>query len=354
MLVRSFMKRLPYRIFVLVLSLILLDRPCKAGTPDTQPTAGPEVNVLAMGDWGSNSANQRAVADRLAQYAQERRPPIDAMLLAGDNFYIKLSSTKDPLWQTLFEQMYDPARLNFPFYATFGNHDYREQETDIELAYARENPKSRWRMPARYYRLDWPSSVKPLVSALMLDSNRDSMSPVEWRQELDWIRAELAKPRPTWLVACAHHPLYSNGDHGDVGPLQKDWGAMFDEARLDLFIAGHDHDLQHLELPGHAPSFLLVGGGGATTRPMRVDRRGPFSTSGYGFAHVNFTPQQMTARIVRVDGQVVHEFIRDAGIGRMTVRQSLPSDPAIPRTPGSVSRGGAETPTTKPVKPSSD
>jgi tartrate-resistant acid phosphatase type 5 len=343
------MKRALYTTMALILPLALIGQLVKAGSPDAQPTE-PQVNLLAMGDWGLNSPNQRAVAERLAQYAHDQRPPIDAMLLAGDNFYIRLSSTKDPLWQTLFEQMYDAERLNFPFYAAFGNHDYREQETDIELAYARENPKSRWRMPARYYRLDFPSGVeKPLVSALMLDSNRDFMSPVEWQQQLAWIRAELAKPRPTWLIACAHHPLFSNGDHGDIGPLQKDWGTMFDQAKLDLFIAGHDHDLQHLELPGHAPSFLLVGGGGATTRPMRVDRRGPFSTSGYGFAHVNFTPQRLTARIVRVDGQVVHEFTRDAGSGAVTVTQSLPSDVAKPRTPGSVSRGGAETATTKPA-----
>src|SRR5437660_1384124 len=50
-----------------------------------------ELNLLAMGDWGEGKPAQATVADALAKYAKRQKLPIDAMLLAGDNFYVPLA-----------------------------------------------------------------------------------------------------------------------------------------------------------------------------------------------------------------------------------------------------------------------
>jgi 3',5'-cyclic AMP phosphodiesterase CpdA len=66
------------------------------------------------------------------------------------------------------------------------------------------------------------------VSVLMLDSNRDSLGKDEgWRKETTWLQEELSKPQAekTWRIAVAHHPLFSNGQHGDNGVLQTTWGS---------------------------------------------------------------------------------------------------------------------------------
>src|SRR6185369_16800601 len=141
-----------------------------------------------------------------------------AALLLGDNFYLKLSRVDDPLFDEMFEHMYDSTALSFPFYAALGNHDYREGNTPFELAYARENPTSRWKIPRRWYRVDLPGE-RPLVSVLVLDSNQPYMTPTDWNRQEMWIEQELLKPRTGWIIACAHHPLFSNGDHGDNGVL---------------------------------------------------------------------------------------------------------------------------------------
>src|SRR5262245_44130646 len=93
-----------------------------ATDPTTQPSVKtqPEVNLLAMGDWGSNKPTQTQVAKGLAQYVRQSNQKFDGMLLAGDNFYVDLKGPDDPLWTTMFEQMYDPAVLDFPFYAALG------------------------------------------------------------------------------------------------------------------------------------------------------------------------------------------------------------------------------------------
>jgi hypothetical protein len=211
-------------------------------------------------------------------------------------------------------------------------------------------------MPARWYRVELPSEEDPLVSVLVLDSDQPLLGEVEWNRELNWLKEELHKPRPgTWLIAVAHHPLISNGDHGDNGPLQKAWGPLFDRAGVDFYLCGHDHDVQHLETGGplaRRPSLLMVGGGGATTRPIRIDRRGPFSKAAHGFAHLTFTPQLATARLVSGDdASVLHEFTRTP-VGIVKVTRSTPSDVAVPRTVKSITRGGEESrATTRPATP---
>src|SRR5438105_10878196 len=121
------------------------------------------VNLLAMGDWGSNAPAQKEVAQALCDYVHKSGEHFDGMLLAGDNFYTKLTGTSDPQWQTMFEEMYDPAILNFPFYVALGNHDYQFGKAQIERDYAREHPDSRWKMPSKYYRLEIPDD-KPVLS----------------------------------------------------------------------------------------------------------------------------------------------------------------------------------------------
>src|SRR4051812_22226018 len=87
---------------------------CESTVERTTNAAEPEVNVLAMGDWGNNGPGQKLIAKTLSNYVGEGDRKFSAMLLAGDNFYVKLSGVKDPLWQTMFEERYDAKTLSFP------------------------------------------------------------------------------------------------------------------------------------------------------------------------------------------------------------------------------------------------
>src|SRR6185437_9132833 len=198
-----------------------------------------QVNLLAMGDWGSNDKGQAAVAADMGKYIQSQTAPFDGMLLAGDNFYVPLEDgIRDAKWNKMFENLYDPAIFKFPFYVALGNHDYLADRFMIEFAYAQANPQSRWKMPARWYRLDLPRE-NPIVTVLVLDSNQPWLGELGWNAELKWLQAETAKPRTTkWLISVCHHPFVSNGDHGDNGVLQKAWGPLFDKAHEDFYICG--------------------------------------------------------------------------------------------------------------------
>src|SRR5687767_4996668 len=122
-------------------------------SPATRPTSRPvvrtwkpmpvtdnEVNIIVIGDWGNNKETQKKTAATMATYVEKTGRPFNATLLAGDNFYVRLSGVLDYQWQSLFEDMYDAKKLAMPFYVSLGNHDYEQNKAQIERDYARRNP----------------------------------------------------------------------------------------------------------------------------------------------------------------------------------------------------------------------
>ena len=284
-------------------------------------------HALILGDWGRDTSQlgQRAVAAAMQRYQAERGLKTEALLMLGDSWYGELEGgVKSPRWQWQFEEMYPKSAFDCPAYSVLGNHDYQmwsKSKVESELAYAKV-PGTRWTMPAKWYRYEFPRE-KPLMTVIALDSNmphpvsntgtgRDfTLTEAERMEQLAWFTAELKKPRTTpFLTVIAHHPVYSDGPHGDHKVLIRDWDPLLRKHKVDLYLAGHDHDLQHLEFENHPTSFFLSGAGGAdlydlTTQPSV---RGPFAEKVFGFSHLELTAEQMILRHINAEGQVVHGF----------------------------------------------
>jgi tartrate-resistant acid phosphatase type 5 len=293
-----------------------------------------ELTILGFGDWGIDSPDRQQVANAMAAFAAKSPRPVDAALSLGDNFYVPLTSADDPQFVKLFEKTYDAKKMNFPFYALPGNHDYEVLNSHVklewEMKYATIHPESRWKFPAKWYRLDLPAG-HPLLTILMLDSNKDndkaaSLTPVEWNDELKWMNQQLSGPRAEWTMCCAHHTVYSNGAHGDNGVLVTQWGSLFEKYKVDFYLCGHDHSLQHLEPGGLFTSYVVSGGGGAKRKAMLRDNCGPFSKSVTGFAVMSFDPDQAVVQLISDTGTVYHAFVR-AKSGTLTMLSNSPSDP---------------------------
>lgn len=269
--------------------------------------AADEVNLLAFGDWGADTPAQATVAAAMAGYIERNHVKLDAVLALGDNFYVDLRDANDWHWKKLFEQMYDPRRLAAPFYAVLGNHDYESHKAPIELDYAKQYPRSRFKLPARWYRVDLPP-----VTLIALDSNHDELSKGQWAAETRWLEAELSKPQTTrWTICFAHHPLFSNSQHGDDEQLQRDWGPSFKQHHVDFYLCGHDHCLEHLQLPGWPTSFVVSGGGGKDLYEIKRHDRGSFARSEHGFVHLQFTAETARVRFLDKGGNPVHVFERN-------------------------------------------
>jgi tartrate-resistant acid phosphatase type 5 len=275
-------------------------------------------HYLMIGDWGYDKTRvgQHAVAAAMRSYVAEKKLQADGMFLLGDNFYGPFKGGTDcPRWKADYEDIYPASSFPGPCWAILGNHDYDDEPVDklkAELAYASAKPSTRWTMPAKWYRLDLPAK-NPLATILMLDSNYHnsavSLTEDEKAAQLKWLVTELEKPRTTpYLIVMGHHPLYSNGKHGDDAALIKDWEPLFKKYGVQFYFFGHDHDLQHLEFENHPTSFVGSGGGGADIYDLDKPERGPYSAKVYGFTQVQMNAERIVVRHFDPNQKLLHAF----------------------------------------------
>jgi tartrate-resistant acid phosphatase type 5 len=285
-----------------------------------------DLHLMMIGDFGSQQEPQSAVARAMQRYVGTTEIKPAGLWLVGDNFYSKMEGgVKSKRWKTGFDDMYPASVFPGPCWAVLGNHDYHDNAggEKTQLAYAK-TPGTRWTMPAKWYRFDLPGADgKPLVTFYCLDSNlravsggtnakdgkkKNSLTEDEEKAQLAWLREEMKKPAAPFKVAVAHHPLYSNGSHGDTKALIAEWGDLFEEHGVHAYLCGHDHDLQHLELEGRKTSFILSGGGGARVRALKNARKMPYGKDIYGFTHIQINAERLLFRHIDANGKEVHAF----------------------------------------------
>ena len=230
------------------------------------------VRFVALGDGGEGNESQYENADAIAQVCAERG--CDFALYLGDNFYDDgVESVDDLQFISKFELPY--AELDFPFYAVMGNHDYggmgvgnEPEKVAYEIAYTAKSDK--WRMPNAFYFFD-----QEHVGFFGLDTNAIMWS---WEdRQREWLEVQLPQSRTLWKIAFGHHPYVSNGRHGNAGSYEGlidfpiisgiDVKNFFDEmicGEVDLYLSGHDHNLQWLH-PHCGTEFIVTGAAAKNT-----------------------------------------------------------------------------------------
>ena len=285
------------------------------------PVDRPSSHLLAVGDYGvkkSDLARQRAVSDAMARYARRENFRPDALALLGDNFYGGLGrgGVKSSRWGANVELMYPPESFPGPLYALLGNHDYNDGgeggSVGAQLDYRRHAPQSRWTMPHKWYRFELRAGDEPAATVLVIDTNfafGGGLSRRERQKQGIWLADQLSAPRKTpFVFVFGHHPVYSGGSHGDTRALVDHLDPLFRRHKVDLYLCGHDHDLQHIEFKNHPTSFVVSGAGGARAREVRQRKGGAFARAVYGFTHLDATPERFVVRHVDANGNRLHEF----------------------------------------------
>jgi hypothetical protein len=268
--------------------------PVDAGT-DTGPPPDTTVRFVAMGDTGEGNEDQYMVAAAIKNVCDAQG--CDFVILLGDNFYDSgVDSVSDSQWDTKFEDPY--AELDLPFFAVLGNHDYggtlaftetgglgnEFDKGPVEVAYTDSTESSgKWTMPDTFYTFTWGN-----VGFIMMDTNS-----ILWNdtsngdQRAWWTTAMMEVSGVDWVIGAGHHPYVSNGRHGNAGSYESievggvelpnplpilngnQVKSFFDDVvcgNVDLYFAGHDHNLQWLNEPDAlCGAELIVSGAGAKT-----------------------------------------------------------------------------------------
>ena len=250
------------------------------------------IRVLAFGDYGTGSVDQKKTAAAMLGY--HKASSFDFAITLGDNFYsLGMESPTDPRWKTWWDDVYNP--LGIKFYATMGNHDWGYPDSPAaEILYGLQSPT--WRMPSPYYTF----TAGP-VQFFALDTNEVSEA------QLIWLKAELDKSRSRWKLVYGHHPIYSAGQHGDNPTLIAKLLPIL-KGRADVYLAGHDHDMQHLKPEGDL-QFFVSGGGGASNRPIKPGPRSLFARQSFGFSVLEASAAELRITFISADSAKLYEYV---------------------------------------------
>lgn len=223
-----------------------------------------------------------------------RADPFHFAITVGDNFYNRgVRSVSDPKWQERFETPY--AGLRIRFYPTLGNHDYYG---DVASQLEYQSPSDSWQMPARQYRFTAGDS-----EFFALDTMDPNPAQMAWLEES--VRSSTAR----WKIVYGHHPIYSAGKHGDSKELEEQLLPLI-RGKAILYVAGHDHDMQHLK-PVDGTHFIVSGGGGARLRNPKLGSRSLFGKGVYGFAVLEIHGHHLKVTMHDSSGATIYEVVLD-------------------------------------------
>jgi hypothetical protein len=251
--------------------------------------AGQPIRVLAFGDYGTGTAAQRATANAMVAYHQSH--PFDFGITLGDNFYStgQVSPTAER-WQTQWEQLY--GRMNIPFYATLGNHDWGSADSPAaEILYS-ERSKT-WHLPAPYY-----TYTAGPVQFFAFDTTEINEA------ELEWLDSELAKSTARWKIVYGHYHIYS-GTRLDNKVLIERLLPILKKRHVDVYLNGHDHNLQE-EKPEDGVHFFISGGAGAGLYDFNPYDRTIFKRKLNGFAVLEADANRLRIKFVGNDGKELY------------------------------------------------
>ena len=277
------------------------------------------LNFIAMGDWGRNGADhQKEVATQMGKTASEINAQF--VIATGDNFYPSgVISQWDPLFKYSFEDIYTAFSLQWDWYLVLGNHDYKSNP-DAQVAYSKIS--RRWKMPARYYSrlISMPGDTGSKILILFIDTNPlipEFYSNIEYgpnvktqdsTKQKKWIEKQLSVKSANikWKIVVGHHPMFTSGsrtDGYDTKAIRNSLKSLFDKYGVDVYLAGHEHSLQHL-VKGKTQHF--ISGAASEKTPVHLIPESKMAASEYGFMVFSVSKDKLAVNTVDYTGKIIY------------------------------------------------
>lgn len=286
------------------------------------PAASYPLQFLAIGDWGRNGADhQLHVARQMGKWATEH--PNQFIISTGDNFYPSgVISEHDPLFHYSFENVYTDFSLQWDWYPILGNHDYKS-DPDAQVRYS--SISRRWKMPARYYSKEFAVGKDGKVLMLFIDTNPlvpEFYDNPEYgphvkgqhpEKQLEWINQTLAAADKDvrWKIVVGHHPMYTAGPRTtnyDTLGIRKTLEDVLEKHKVNVYLSGHDHSLQHLKNSGVTHHF--ISGAGSEVTPVRDGLPySRFQAADYGFMYFSVAKDKLNVKVINHEGKLLYETL---------------------------------------------
>lgn len=297
---------------------------------------------VALGDWGADPGgrvdpedptqygynDQIEVGQAMGEWCAEY--DCDFIVTTGDNFYPDgVTGVDDPRWYTNWYDVYDQheSLQNLDWYVSVGNHDHYLIENPNRVWYQVEfsDLEPRWILKELYYdTVIEKDDIRLFMN--VIDSEALIFRFYNYTMQYEFFNASLERshemdPLPDWRFVVAHHPIRSCGRYAPGSPrLRQETEPTMDYYDVDVYLTGHDHNLQHItRQDGSGMDYVISGGGGRGRYDLTEVRCQAMIDDGYnlnafhseyGFVGFVMEKNQFTAHYIGKEGVEYYNFTR--------------------------------------------
>jgi hypothetical protein len=231
------------------------------------------IRFLAFGDSGGGGSDQYALRDQMYTV------PYDLIVHTGDLAYDNGSITQFD--DNVFSVYADLLR-SIPLFPAAGNHEYETMRgAPFREVFALPGDSGE-----KWYSFDWGR-----VHFAALDTEAD------YATQAAWLDADLAASALPWKVVYLHKPPYSSGTHGSDTALRRALAPVLERHRVQLVLAGHDHDYERM-IPQQGVNYVVTGGGGVGTRSVGSSSFTAFSVDVIHFVYAEVTVDELVLHAI--------------------------------------------------------
>jgi tartrate-resistant acid phosphatase type 5 len=275
------------------------------------------IIFYTIGDWGKLTNDLKKIAKSMNNISKSFEP--NFILSLGDNFYPDgVESSDDPKWNDVYENIFTGKKLYCPWYAILGNHDYLTNP-DAQINYYLEN-KKRWVMPSRYYSITYNSNKKiqivaidtvelgSLTSSILIPEDqlkKTGITNESKKRQLQWLETTLATSNADWLIVIGHYNLYTAGYHDSNHEMISILKPLFVKYKVDMYICGHCHNLEHLSDTGI--EYIVSGSGGKKGSVGKIFQS-KFGYGDNGFTVHKIEENKMTTMFIDAQSNIIYSF----------------------------------------------
>jgi len=228
----------------------------------------------------------------------------------GDNFYmIGVKNVEDRRFKVTFEDVFDLGSANQrPWYVLAGNHDHYGNVT-AQIDYSENS--SRWIFPDYYYAIKYELSNGLRIEIFVIDTVQlcgntvegkygDFVSYMVWgapsrppqgpedsdkaEEQWQWLEQNLKNSKADYLFVAGHYPVWSIAEHGPTRCLVRRLRPMLQRYRVNAYLCGHDHNLQHLNETGSnvwTVDYVVSGAGAYEDNSNKHKSKVPVGSSSF-------------------------------------------------------------------------
>ncbi|XP_013397188.1 purple acid phosphatase 17 [Lingula anatina] len=275
-----------------------------------------KTSFIVLGDWGYNSSHQAKVAKAMGEWAEANNARF--VLTVGDNFYNEgVSSLTDPLWNTLYRDVYVDPSLNITWYACLGNHDHYWGNAIYQVK-AHQTVDWRWYMPNLYYTFEIQDHEGDQVTIEFIVADTENCKS---KMQMKWMKKAITRSSADWTIAVGHHPVLSSGKHGSTPTMysSSSYRKAMEEEKVAFYFSGHDHSLEHIS-HSNRPTEYVISGSGSKLYDRSEESLQDVVDKGYtseffestpGFVGVTIHNNVANVTFVDKGGNVIYWFLKE-------------------------------------------